>query len=83
MAVLTVAIRQGVQQHEWGSVTVLAGLAISTLAAPTVDAAASRASEYAADQFAAQAGYSDELGRALSGLHLRTAFAPDCLADTR
>jgi Zn-dependent protease with chaperone function len=36
------------------------------LAAPAIDAAASRAGEYEADQFAAQAGYGDDLSRALT-----------------
>lgn len=69
VAVFSVAIANGAQQHEWASVSVLAGLAFSTLVAPVLDAAAGRASEYAADQFAAQAGYGDELARALTGMN--------------
>jgi Zn-dependent protease with chaperone function len=68
VATFSVAIASGVQQHQWASVSVLAGLAASTLAAPTINAVASRASEYAADQFAAQAGYGDELDYALTAM---------------
>lgn len=63
------AIISGVEQHQWASVSMLAGLAISTLAAPMIDAAARRSGEHAADQFAAQAGYGDELARALTGMY--------------
>ena len=62
----TAAIGQGFHKHQWGSVAVLVSIAISVLAAPAIDAAASRAGEYEADQFAAQAGYRDDLSRALT-----------------
>jgi hypothetical protein len=47
------SIGQGIDKDQWGSVAVLAGIAMSVFAAPTVEAAASRAGEYAADQFEA------------------------------
>ncbi len=73
VATFSVTIASGVQQHQWASVSVLAGLAASTLAAPTINAVASRASEYAADQFAARAGYGDELAYALTAMDRKGA----------
>lgn len=63
MAAFSVVVATGARQHTWASVSVLAGIAgiaFSTLASQVLDAAAGRASEYAADQFAAQAGRSDQ-----------------------
>jgi Zn-dependent protease with chaperone function len=66
IAAFTIAIGQGFHGHQWGSVAVLASIAISVLAAPVIDAAASRAGEYEADQLAAHSGYGDDLSRALT-----------------
>jgi STE24 endopeptidase len=52
IAGFTIAIGQGRHEHRWGSVAVLASIAVSVLAAPTIDAAASRAGEYEADRYA-------------------------------
>jgi Zn-dependent protease with chaperone function len=68
VSVFTIAIAQGFHEHQWGSVAVLAGIVISVFVAPAIDAAASRAEEYAADQFAALAGYGDDLSRTLADI---------------
>lgn len=68
IAGFTIAIGQGRHEHQWGSVAVFASIAVSVLAAPTIDAAASRAGDYEADRFEAQTGYGDELSHALTNI---------------
>lgn len=77
IAVLTIAIGQGIHEHQWGSVAALAGIVISVLTVPAIDAAASRAGDYAADQFAARSGYGNDLSRTL--LNIVPANGADAL----
>ena len=60
-----VAILQAAQHDAWGAVVVLGALCVFGLGTPVADAALCRGSERAADRFAAEAGYSDDLARAL------------------
>ena len=68
VATVTVAIVQAAQHHAWSNVTVLGSLAFFSIASPATDAALSRASERAADQYAAHVGYGSALAQALHAL---------------
>lgn len=61
------AIHAG-RQSLWGTVVVLSAVAVCALVVPLIDAALSRAGEYAADRFAARVGYGGDLARVLSTL---------------
>lgn len=61
-----VAIAQAVQQGQWLSVAILATLGVSLFVTPLMDGAVSRASEYAADRYAAGVGVGPQLARALT-----------------
>jgi STE24 endopeptidase len=73
VATVTVAIVQAVQQRAWSTVVILGALTLFSIATPLADAALSRASERAADQYAARAGYGDALAHALQTLDGDTA----------
>lgn len=62
------AIAGAADHRNWVTVGVLSALVVAGSLAPPVDAALSRASERAADRFAAGAGYAEHLARALSVL---------------
>ncbi|MBN9618502.1 MAG: M48 family metalloprotease [Actinobacteria bacterium] len=68
-----VATVQAVRQGAWSTVAILGALVVFGLGAPVADAALSRASERAADRFAAEAGYGEDLARALRILDPRPA----------
>jgi STE24 endopeptidase len=63
-----IAIVESAQQHAWGSTAVLASLALFSVASPLADAAVRRASERAADAYAADVGYGDALADALRAI---------------
>lgn len=63
-----VATAQAIQQEQWMSVAILATLGVSLFVTPLLDGAISRASEYAADRYAAGVGAGPDLGRALTVL---------------
>jgi len=65
---LVVAIVQEVQAETWAGAAVLVALAVGGTVVPIADAAVSRASERAADRFAARAGYAEALADALAAL---------------
>jgi STE24 endopeptidase len=65
VAAFVVAIVQASQHHVWSIVAVLGSLVVFSVACPLVDAAISRASERAADRYAAEAGLGHELACAL------------------
>lgn len=68
VAAIAVGTVQGTRQHAWVAVGVLLATAVLAIATPLADAALSRGSEYAADHFAAEAGYSDSLSELLARL---------------
>lgn len=68
VAVGAVALAQAAQQGQWTSTGVQLALGVSLLLTPPLDAALSRASEYAADRYAASVGAGPELARALTVL---------------
>ena len=70
---LSLAIGQAVQLREWGSAAVLCGLVPAMVGSPIADAAISRASERAADSYAAQHGYAASLQQALRVLDVADA----------
>lgn len=61
----TIAMVQLVQQRQWVAVAMLLGVAAALVVTPLVDGAVSRASEHAADSYAADAGLAVELASAL------------------
>lgn len=65
--VVTVAIVQLAREHAWGPIAILAGLVFVLGAQPLLEAALSRASEYAADAYAARAGAGEDLVAVLQG----------------
>ena len=65
----TMATVQLVQQRQGVAVTMLLGVAAAFIVTPLVDGAVSRASEHAADRYAADAGLGTELAAALRLLH--------------
>lgn len=65
LAGFTIAISQAVQHGEWGSAVVLSALVLCPVISPVSDAAISRASEHAADRYAARVGYGHALTLAL------------------
>lgn len=71
LAAVAIAAGQGARQHSWFAVSVLLATATVAIAAPLTDAALSRASEYAADQYAASAGYGKSLSILLTLLDPR------------
>ena len=68
---LGLAMVQAGYHGAWGVVMVLGALGVFGLGTPVADAALSRGSERAADRFAAEAGYGDDLARALMLLDVR------------
>ena len=60
-----IAIVQTAQQRQWLSVTILTAGAFALIVSPLLDALISRASEHAADRYAAAVGAGPELARAL------------------
>lgn len=64
-AVFSVAIIQAVRDGAWNTAVLLSTIVILRTVTPFADAALSRASERAADRFAARAGYGEQLARAL------------------
>ena len=60
-----VAIVQTALQRQWLSVTILSAVAFALIGTPLLDALISRASEHAADRYAAAVGAESELARAL------------------
>ncbi len=60
-----VAIVQAGQQQQWSSVAGLSAIAFALAVTPVLDAAVSRASEYAADRYTASVGAGPQLARAL------------------
>jgi STE24 endopeptidase len=68
VAVVVVAIVQASQHHAWDVVAVLGSLAVFSVACPLADAAVGRAGERAADRYTAQAGFGDDLARALASI---------------
>ena len=60
-----VAIVQGVQQGQWLTVAGVSAIAFALVVTPLLDAAVSRAGEYAADRYAVSVGVGPELARAL------------------
>lgn len=71
LAATIIAISQAIQHGEWSSAAVLGALALCRFISPIADAAISRASEHAADQYAAQIGYSKALTLALRTMHVK------------
>jgi Zn-dependent protease with chaperone function len=71
-----IAISQAVQHGEWSSAAVLSALALCPVISPIADAAISRASEHAADRYAAQIGYNTALALALRTTHVGEASQP-------
>lgn len=65
---VTIALVQAVQQRQRTPAAVLLGLAAALVATPLLDAAVRRASEHAADRFAADIGLADDLSSALAAL---------------
>lgn len=60
---------QLVQHRQWVAATMLVGVVAAFVVTPLVDGAVSRASEYAADRYAADSGLGIELAAALRRLH--------------
>ena len=60
-----VAIVQTAQQRQWLSVAILSAVAFALVVTPLLDGLVSRASEHAADRYAAAVGAGPELARAL------------------
>lgn len=76
-AAFGIAIGQGVQEGQWSTIAVLSALVVFSIVTPLADAAISRASERAADSFAARVGLGAELALALAALgsgHQRRGF---------
>ena len=67
-AAFGIAIGQGARAGQWGTVAVLSALVAFAVVTPLADAAISRASERAADRFAAHVGFGTELALALAAL---------------
>ena len=61
-----IAITHAVQQQHWAPALLLAGIAAALVATPLLDSVVSRASEHAADRYAASMGAGPELARALA-----------------
>ena len=68
-AVLGLTIEQAVSRGEWTAVAVIGGIPILGIAVPLIDAAISRASELAADRYAADVGVGVGLAAALWVMH--------------
>jgi STE24 endopeptidase len=73
VAGFAVAIVQECRAGMWAGVVTLVVLMIGVTTVPLADAAVSRASERAADRFAARAGYAEALARVLTVLELGPA----------
>lgn len=71
-----IAISQAVQRGEWSSAAILSALVRCPLISPIADAAISRASEHAADQYAAQIGFNNALTLALKTTQAARASQP-------
>lgn len=69
-----IATVRAIQQQQWVAAAMLLGVACAVVVTPLVDGAVSRASEHAADRYAADAGLADDLAAALHVLqgHLPT-----------
>lgn len=65
-----VAITQAILHNDWASATVLGALLLCPVICPICDAATSRSSEHAADQYAAQFGYGDDLAQLLQATQI-------------
>jgi STE24 endopeptidase len=65
---LTLAMARALNQGQWVVGGVLALVGLAAVLCPTVDAAISRRSEFAADRFAADHGLARELAAALHAL---------------
>jgi Zn-dependent protease with chaperone function len=76
LTALIIAIGQAVQHGEWSSAAVLSALALCPVISPIADSAISRASEHAADRYAAQIGYNKALTVALRTMHVAEASQP-------
>lgn len=63
-----VAVVQAVQRGQWLSAGILSAVAASLVLTPVLDAVISRASEHAADRYAASVGAGPDLARALTVL---------------
>lgn len=61
----TIAVVKAVQQEQWVAAAMLIGVAAALVLTPLVDGVVSRASEHAADRYAADAGLGPELATAL------------------
>jgi STE24 endopeptidase len=85
MAVLVVALTivRAARDGQWQIVAILAGLVIAGVGVPLVDAAISRASEWAADRFAVRVGAGYALACALDSMNtpaVRVGWAGRLLA---
>ena len=72
-AEVIVAVAQAAAQHQWLVAFLIGGIASAAVGCPLADAAVSRRSEYAADQFAAQHGVGQHLADALRALDRGTS----------
>jgi STE24 endopeptidase len=70
--VLGLTIAQGVHHGAWMTVAIIGGVPTLGVMVPLIDAAISRASERAADQYAADAGIGDGLVEALRAMNSRS-----------
>jgi len=61
----TITMIQAIQQRQWLAAAMLLGVAAALIVTPLIDGAVSRASEHAADRYAADAGFGAELAAAL------------------
>jgi len=64
-----IALLRAVQHSQWTAALMLAGVAIALLATPLLDAALSRATEWAADRYAAEVGVGSDLAAALLAIN--------------
>jgi leader peptidase (prepilin peptidase)/N-methyltransferase len=72
-AAFVAAIVQEVRAGAWAGAATLVALAVGGTVVPIADAAVGRASERAADRYAAQAGYAEALADALAMIDLEAA----------
>ena len=68
-AAITVWAQHAINDRDWSSVVVLAGVVLLVVAAPIAGARLARCGEYDADAFAAKAGLGPALAQTLTGLH--------------
>ena len=79
-AVLGLTIEQGIYSGAWMALAIIGGIPTLGIAVPLIDAAISRASERAADRYAADAGVGPALANALRVMNLRPTRCQTWLA---